>query len=115
VKKGRSAFQRQAIKGHWSNKRLDAEIRRQYGKRKNTGRKRRRPTDSFDAAYQVVRFCEEWQRLANALRGDNGGSKSFWAQWPAAVQKQLGRADEVMDSLGRVLSRQLPATAADHV
>ena len=65
----RTALQNAAIDGHWSPRRLDAEIRRSQGKKQKpgVGRRTRPPADTNEALYRLSRQCEQWRRLSSVL------------------------------------------------
>lgn len=64
----RTAVENQAIKGHWSKRRLDEELRKRYGsRRKWAGRKPRTANNVKGIRWEVIRLSKAWQRLYTAI------------------------------------------------
>ena len=58
----RKALQGAAIKNAWSVSRLEAEIGKRYGTRRDGGRQRRIPKDQADFFLQIEQMTERWRR-----------------------------------------------------
>jgi hypothetical protein len=63
----RNRMQLQALKKGWGANRLEAEIRRQYGRRRQGGRKRPIMKSEVDVLFQFERLCDSWLRLFRDL------------------------------------------------
>ena len=66
-KRERSALQKEAIENGWSFSRLDSEIARRYGPRREGGRRPRIPKDLTGFLTQVEGSCVAWERWHEEL------------------------------------------------
>ena len=70
----RAKLQRMAVVNGWSTSRLEAEIARRFGTRRDGGRRRAIPADAVGLLTQVEGMCETWGRLVAATdRKKSGG------------------------------------------
>jgi len=62
----RKALQDRSIRGRWSKRRLDTEIKKRYGKHTQLGRVVP-PETVEDACVQIIDLCDRWTRLCQQL------------------------------------------------
>jgi hypothetical protein len=106
----RIRFVSQAVEGHWSKRRTDAEIHKRYGNRRPAaGRARRLGGDAADACYQIVHFCGQWRRLYDALLvpgGERAKEPGLRADLSSGLRRRLAAADGAIRSLERAASAE---------
>lgn len=74
-KKDRPWFQRRMLKERWCFTRLESELLRRYGRRRQGGRARRLPEDVGGLLVMIEGMCEKWRRWHwEATYGGYGGS-----------------------------------------
>lgn len=107
----RDQFQREAVDGRWSHKRIGEEIRKRFGNRRPAvGRRRRVPADAEDAYYQLDQFCDQWRRLYRVLQDparDGAAERTLRGDLSNAVRKQLRETNEAIQKLARFASKRL--------
>ena len=94
----RRDLEHKAVAGSWSRRRLDIEVRKAIGpQRAFAGRPSRKPEDKNDALVLIAQVCRRWEGLMDVLMP---GAKLI-VPLPAAVVKQIRKADAVMRKLAR--------------
>jgi hypothetical protein len=98
LSRGRAAFQRKAVKGRWSKRRIDIEIRKLLGNRRPlAGRARSRPPRVRDVHYAVARFWQQWVWLLEALQRPAGVTKRRWVRHDPTNPAETLRKDVPKD------------------
>jgi hypothetical protein len=111
----RDALQEAAVVSEWGAARLDVEIMRRCGKRRNAGRRRAVPSSGFEACYQIARAYEHWRRMHDALsqhaskRGKAVGESALLKVVPADLRGQVTEADRAMRRLFDKLPKKVKA------
>lgn len=106
----RERLQRDAIKGHWSKRQLDAAIVQQCRRIRSTaGRRFHAPKDAGEAVYLAYRACDHWQRMYQALQREPQGEDQapVWDQLTPAVRRQIEKADRVITPLRAMMLQRL--------
>jgi len=106
----RAAFQRDAIVGKWSRKRLDAELAARFGRRREAFRKSPAPATPADALYEILRLSERWLRYCRMLRDTRRRKRDVTPVWPAlspAMRATLERVEGEVDALQATLVQTL--------
>lgn len=94
----RNRLQKRVINNEWSCSKLEDEIRRVYGTRKNGGRQRSVPSDRKGLLSLIEHECDCWKRWCSSLRRESKG-KVPADVLPAEVQTKLDQIEKLVKKL----------------
>ena len=102
----RLAFQSRAIKQAWTLARVRQELRRQFGHRRQGGRRPRLPVSVPDALSQLDQMCLAWTRWCDLLAAGPGPREKRFElrDLPGPVRDRLDQAMETVRDLGTAVS-----------
>lgn len=104
----RELLQREAVAGAWSRQRLNVEIAKRYGPRRDAGRRPYVPPDLGGAYAKIESFCEGFRRwLEELAREDAAGEHVVLEDLPAWVRKKVREAGQVLERLQEAVTREL--------
>lgn len=109
-KKQRAELQRRAIENLWSTKRLEAEIRKSFGSRRDGGRRPRIASDKEGLYTQLEKMCEHWRRWIDEFskKPPDSSRRQIWLHdLPVPHRKQLKQAGKFLRILQEDVSREL--------
>jgi hypothetical protein len=104
-KEDRADFQHKAISKRWILTRLIAEIRLQFPPRNDPGPGHKpNPASSPDeACFMLLRQCQRWLRLCEALQSATGQSAL-----PRSVRQRIGPVKSCLENFEKELLRRFP-------
>jgi hypothetical protein len=105
-KKERARFQRQMIRGKWSNSETVAELVRRFGRRRKGGRKPHVAADVPGVLLQLEGFAVAWRRWSERLADeDDDQVKVRTSDLAKEVQAAVAKVTEAFAALNTVVSR----------
>lgn len=99
----RNRLQKRVINNEWSCSKLEDEIRRVYGTRKNGGRQRSVPSDRKGLLSLIEHECDCWKRWCRRLHGSSRG-KAPVRKLPPDIQAKLEHIEKLVDDLRKAAS-----------
>lgn len=115
-KKVRARFQRQMIRGKWSNSETAAELVRRFGRRRKGGRKPHVATDVPGVLVQLEGFAVAWRRWSDRFAdADDGEVKVRPADLPGEVQAAMAKVTKAFKAvIAAVAQEQEKSDRKDH-